>query len=273
MGLESDTAVADEIEVLESEQAEQNQATETPPEEAEQIEISIGGESPAQTEEEEKPHIRDLRERYKGSTRRVRELEEQLAKTTKPETPEVGAKPTLESCGYDEDKFEKDLDAWKERARAVAEVQRKKDEAKQADADAFAKRVETYQAAAKALKVPDFAVAEEEVKLKLNATQQGIILHVADKPEHLVYALGKSPKEADRLAAIKDPAKYAYELGKLESKMTVTKRTAPAPETKVVGSAARVSEDKELARLEAIAEKTGNRTDVVRYKKSLKAKT
>lgn len=269
MGLKIDTAVADEVETLETEQETQTDEVQTESD-ADQVEISIGGESPAQ-EEEEKPHIRELRERYKASQKRIRDLEEKQNATIPAETPVVGAKPTLESCGYDEDKFEKDLDSWKEKTRAVAEVQRKKQEAKEAEERAFAERLTKYQEAAKALKVPDFSTAEDELKAKFSPTQQGIILHVAERPEHLVYALGKTPKEADRLASIKDPAKYAYELGKLETKMTVTKRTAPSPEAKVTGSAAKVTGDKELERLRAEADRTGNRTKVAQYMKRQRA--
>ena len=275
MGSESETAVAEEVPALEAEPLEQvDEVVETlPVDEPEQVEISIGGESPP-VEEEEKPHIRELRQRYRELQKRNRTLEDQAAKVETPAAPDVGTKPTLEGCGYDEEKFEQDFTSWQERTRTVAEVQRKKQQGEQASKDAWQAKMDQYQTAAKALKVPDFTDAEDELKARLSPTQQGLIVHVTEHPEHVAYALGKSPKEAERLAAITDPAKYAYELGKLESKMTVTPRKAPPPETKVVGSAARTSgSDKELDRLRAEADKTGNRTAVGKYLRERAAKT
>jgi hypothetical protein len=100
------------------------------------------------------------------------------------------------------------------------------------------------------------------------------VLQGADNPALVIYALGKNPKKAAELAKIEDPVKFAFAVAKLEKELKVTNRkAAPAPE-RMVSSTGRVSGavDSTLERLRAEAEKTGNYTKVLQYKRQKAAK-
>lgn len=238
-----------------------------------EVVITIEGVSPPQEEEEAKgapEWVKNLRKEHRELQRQKRELEQKLAETASANAPgavKVGEKPTLEACDFDTDLFETELTAWHERKRqadAQAAQQRKETEAAQA---AWAARVNDYQAAKTALKVPDFVDAEEVVLGTLNQTQQGIIITGADDPAKLMYAIGKSPAKAKELAAIKDPVKYAFAVAKLETQLKVTPRkAAPAPERQVRGSTGGgTGMDNQLDKLRAEADRTGDRSKVVKY--------
>jgi hypothetical protein len=123
------------------------------------------------------------------------------------------------------------------------------------------------------LPVKDFDDAEATVLADLDTVQQNLLLRAKDH-EKLVYALGKNDKERARMAAIKDYADFAIEVGRLENKLKVTPRKVPPPERRMSGSApGKAIADAELAKLEAEAARTGDRTKVAAYhrRKSLAA--
>lgn len=257
--------------------SEQQQGAEAGVEEAgesDEVVITIGDEpAPAANDEEtqQAPQwVKDLRREHREVLRQKRELEKKLAEkeaTSAPAAVQVGEKPTLESCEYDENRYETALTSWHERKRQAddqAAKQRKEQEDAQA---AWQERLTSYQTAKGALKVPDFEDAEAVVLAALNQTQHGIIVHGANDPAALTYAIGKNPAKLKELAAIKDPVKYAFAVARLETQMKVTHRkAAPAPERKVGGSAAgATSMDNTLERLRAEADRTGDRSKVTAY--------
>lgn len=126
----------------------------------------------------------------------------------------------------------------------------------------------------KKLNLEDFDTAEDAVLQSLTPIQQSIILNGANDPALMVYAIGKSKKRADELSKINDPVKFAVEIGKLETQLKVTKKTARTAPEKVVTGSTRHSggTDTTLERLRAEADKTGNRSKVVEYMRKLKAK-
>ena len=133
--------------------------------------------------------------------------------------------------------------------------------------------MEGYSKAKAELKVRDYEDAEAIAQEVFNVTQQGVILQGADNPALVIYALGKNPKKAADLAQINDPVKFAFAVAKLEKELKVTNRkAAPAPERVIQGSG-RVSGavDSTLERLRAEAEKTGNYTKVLQYKRQKQA--
>jgi hypothetical protein len=83
--------------------------------------------------------------------------------------------------------------------------------------------------------------------------------------------LGKNSKIADEIAAITDPIEFTAAIARLEGKLTVTAKTrqAPPPEQKIT-KGVYVSQDAELARLEAEADRTGDRTAINAYKRQLR---
>jgi hypothetical protein len=213
--------------------------------------------------------LRELRRANKEDKKRIRELEEKLNAVAPKEDPvTIGAKPTLEGCEYDPDVFEVQLEAWHARKRQAAEMQAEAERQVQAQQAEWQKRIDNYAKAKSELKVRDYDDAEQVAFSSLNETQQGIILQGSDSPAAIVYALGKNPKKAAEIAAIKDPIKYAFAIAKLEANMKITSRKAPAPEKPISSGGGRISGsvDSELDRLRATAEKTGDMTPVIRYK-------
>jgi hypothetical protein len=226
-------------------------------------------------EEEDAPGdstvIRRMRQELRDAKKRVSELERQSAK---PKV-EIGPKPTLEGCEYDEDRFEAELDAWKERkAQAsqheaqIEEQNRRANESWQRDVNAYAQRKAT-------LGVSDYETSETAVSAALNEVQQAVIVKAAQDPAALIYALGKSDTKLAELAKYDDPIKLAAAIARMEGAVKVMKRKK-APELdrpqRGTGSTVQLSTDEQLAKLEKEAERTGNRTKVIAFKRKLREK-
>lgn len=240
-----------------------------------EVVITIGEEAPPHDEEEKAAPawVKDLRKADREKAREIRELRQQLAaRTITQAEPTLGAKPTLEGCDFDTDRFETELTGWHERKRAVDDQTAKKQKAEDDAKKAWQTKLDGYNAAKTSLKVADFEDAEAVVLEATDVTQQGIIVSGADTPANVIYALGKNPAKLKELASIKDPVKFAFAVAKLETQLKVTPRKAPpAPEKVVRGSAAAVGvHDPKLDRLEAEADKTGDRTKLVAYKRQMK---
>lgn len=263
------------------EQVEETGAEEEPAEEGDESEgdedvIQIGNEEPPASEEEKAAPkwVKDLRERQKQLARENAELKAKLgagqpAAQGKPELP---AKPKLADFDYDEEKFEQARDAWDAKKREHDSWEANQRQAQEAQQKAAQAVHENYATAKKALKVKDYQEAEDEAVAALDVVQQGIVLKGAANPALIVYALGKNPKKLQELASIKDPVKFAVAVGKLETEVKVTKRTStkPAPETTVRGNSSTPASKATLERLEAEADRTGDRSKVIAYKRQQK---
>lgn len=247
-----------------------------------EVVITIGEEAPPHDEVEKEAApawVKDLRKADREKAREIRELKQQLAAKAAPQeaAPVLGVKPTLESVDYDTDRFETELTAWHEKKRSVeAETAKKQKEVEDQQAE-FNGKLTAYKTAAKELKVSDFADSEAVVSETFSVIQQQIMLDAVSTPAaqaQLVSVLGKNEDRLKQLASIKNPIKFAIALSDLEKQLKVTNRKAPPPPEKVLrGSAAAVGvNDPKLARLEAAADKSGDRTELVAYKKALKAK-
>lgn len=262
-------------EVAQPEQTE-HEAPETEAKtETDEVVVTIG-DAPAPEDEAPAPTwVKELRERHKETSRRNRELEAELAALKGANKPveQLGAKPTLEGCDYDTEKFEAELASWHERRIAVEAEKRKAEEQRQAEERAWAARKQTYAERKQALKVSDYDDAEQAFTEVANTVQQGIVLKVAENPAVLVYALGKNPAKAKELTAIKDPVEFTAALVKLEAQLKVTPRKAPPlPEKRHAGSAPGSGVDQTLDRLRAEAERTGDLSKVLAYKKQMRGK-
>ena len=241
---------------------------------AEEVVVTIKGESPAPEEEEKQAPewVKNLRKSYRELQREKRELEEKLkmvlpAPEHNPVDP--GKKPTLEACDYDSDKFENELADWFERRRQADEAVAKQRTKQQAEQESWQKKLEGYNQSKSGLKVSDFQDAEETVLESLSVTQQGIILQGAQNPAVMVYALGKNPKKAKELAEITDPVQFAFAVAKLETQLSVTRRNLPPPEKRIVSNSGSGSSSVQLERLREEAARTGDYTKVMAFKKQL----
>lgn len=205
-------------------------------------------------------------ERAKAELERVRQSQAPKVETVK--------KPTMEECGFDEDTYAERMAAYVEAlAKVKAEDAKAKaqEEAAKADYDA---RFATYTEAKAKLPPSDFGAAEEAVKASLSVQQQAIIVRNAANPAQVIFALGRSPKALAALAAEKDFDRFAYKLAQTEGKITVTTKPKPQAETVLRGGAAGaggMSLSKQLELAEREAERTGDRTQVQRIKREMKA--
>lgn len=239
-----------------------------------EVVVTIGEEPPASQEEEvvKAPEwVRELRKSSREKDRKIRELEEKLNATTGAETKPapLGKKPTLEDHDYDADKFEAALADWYDRKRK-ADEEAARVEAEQKEAQkAWQAKLDAYGKAKTELKVKDFDDAEAVAQETFSVTQQGIILQGAENPALLIYALGKNPKKLKELASTNDPVKFAFAVAKLETQLKVTNRKAVPPPEKTVRGTGPVSGtvDSQLERLRADAERTGDYSKVMAYKR------
>lgn len=232
--------------------------------------VTIGEEAPPQEEEKPAPEwVRELRKSHRELQKRNRELEAKLTQDQAPKTPEIGKKPTLEDFDYDAEKFENSLAQWFERKRQADEQAAKVQADIEKQQQEWQAKLQGYGKAKAELKVKDYDDAEGIVQESFNTTQQGVILQGADNPALLVYALGKNPKKAKELASISDPVKFAFAIAKLETQLKVTNRKAAPPPEKTVQGTGRVSGavDSTLDRLRADAEKSGDYSKVMAYKR------
>jgi hypothetical protein len=235
--------------------------------------VSIGGEQTEEKEEANPPApkwVKDLRKSHRELQRENRELNAKLTTGEKgPVKAEpLAKKPTLEELDYDAEKYEEALSDWFEKKRSFDLEAQKAKHAEKEQENAWNERLEGYRKAKGALKVRDFEEAEALVEEHLSTQQQGIILHGSEKPELLVYALGKNPKKAKELAAITDPLKFAFAVAKLEKDLKVTTRKPSTQPEKSVSGTGKVSGsvDSALERLRAEADKTGDYSKVIAYK-------
>jgi hypothetical protein len=280
-------AESSEEEVEVEEEAEAEESSEEPAESKDEetvddddddsVIVTIGDEKPPQNKEEEAPSwVRELRKSQRELSRENRELKEKLKVHENPATKpvELGKKPTLEDHDYDTEAYERELTSWYDRKRQADEQATQAEADTEAQNKAWQNRLNQYGEAKNKLKVKDFDDAEATAFESLNPTQQGIIVQGADNSALVIYAIGKNEKKAKELASINDPVKFAFAVAKLEKDLKVTKRKAPPPpEKKVSGTApSSGSVDSTLERLRSDAEKTGNYTKVMAYKKQQRQK-
>lgn len=248
--------------------------------EDEEFVITAGDEEPKPSDDDDfsgKPApiwVKDLRKKEREARKRIKELEAQVQQVKPAEKPiEVGPKPRLADFDYDEDDFESAVEQWHERKRQVEQQQAAKQAEDEKAKQAWQTKMQSYEERRLnvASKVRDFEEVEEAAKDKLTATQQGILIHAAENPELILYHLGKNPKKAQELSEITDPIQFAFAAAKLDSQMKIqTRKPSTQPEQKPSGSAGLSGVvDQKLAQLEAKAAKTGDRTDLIKYKKSL----
>lgn len=236
----------------------------------EEVLVSIGEDAPAQDKSNVAPAwVKKLRTDNRELQKKLKALEANKA-TAK--TVELGAKPTLAGNDYDSATFEKDLESWHERKRDHDKKETEAKETEQKQAQSWQGTLDEYSAKKDSLKVSDFDEIEAIAADALSENQQGMILQGAENSAVVMYALGKNPKRLGELAEIKDPVKFAFAVAKLEVTMKVTKRKASTePEQKVSGTGqVSGSGDSKLENLRKQAEKTGDYSEVRKYKKSLK---
>ena len=149
-------------------------------------------------------------------------------------------------------------------------AQRDAEAAQRAAQEAWEAKVAAYNEAKTKLPVADYDDAEALIQDTFDTTQQGLLIKVAKDAPTLVYALGKNPKKAQELAAIKDYAEFVATAVRMEMDVKTTRKPATSPERTVsvpTGTSA-ASTDSTLERLREEAAKTGDYSKVAAYKRS-----
>jgi len=216
-----------------------------------------------------------LRKEKKEAETHARELEARLSQLQSPveQSRPILEKPTLAGCEWDPDMYEQALLNWSEIQLEQRQVQAQARQKEQAQQQEWNNTLAAYNDAKAKIPLKDFEDSEDEVAKNLNVNQQGLVIKYARDPAKLIYALGKNKTKLDELKAINDPIRFAIELNNIEVQMKVQTRKPPPPETKISAGTGRMeSTDAHLEKLRAHAEKTGNFTDVVAYKRKLSAK-
>jgi hypothetical protein len=270
-----------EVETPEEEETEvETEETSEEEEDEDDRIVSIGEpeESEEDSEEEEEHQeapgwVKKVRKVNREQEREIKRLKKQLEEKNAPPEEEIklGDKPTLESSGFDDKKFEKDLLEWHELRKKVEAKKAKEQKIVEEQNKAWQNKQKQYVSLKEKHNFKDFSDAESVVADTLDVKQQGILVQGADDPALLVYALGKNPKKLEELASINDPVVLAFKLAKLEAQLKVTSKKAPAPEKRVSGgktSSGRA--DKTLEKLREKANKSGDFTELNRYKKKLR---
>jgi hypothetical protein len=218
--------------------------------------------------------VADLRKSHKEIMREKRELQRELeeirSKLPQP-APTLTAKPTLDQYDYDETRFSEAYDNWMEQKAKLDAADRAKLDAQRKEQEEVENFKKSYAARKESLGVADFEEAESEVGSILNQTQAGLLMRGADDPAVLVYALSKSPARLIELSKIADPVKFTVAVAKLEISLATKKTTRPAPEARVTAERGTGfnATSSQLDKLRAEAERTGDYSKVVAYKKQM----
>ena len=268
---ETNTGVADDAETIES--ASTTEAGEEA--QPQGIVVTIGDTPPAEDDPAlNNPNFKQLRESYRKKSEENRELKRRLDAVAGVKA-EVRAEPTLEGCDYDPEKFKAEMRAYvTEQAQADAKKQAAL-EAQAKVAATFHQRLAAYAKEKEAFKAraPDFDEAEADIKENLSVMKQNIIVDMAKDIPLVIYALHKNQAKLKELAELPDH-KFVWHLAQMETQLKVSNRgERPQAEERVEGVRhAGNTSDLHLARLEKEFERTGDRSKIVAYKKSLKEK-
>lgn len=251
--------------------ADHGEQNDQPPED-EHDEITFG-DTAVSAGEEESEGVRNLRKRLREREQELKQLRGTQA------APDIGEKPTLESCDYDDDRYERELIDWRDRKRKAddeAEQQQALAQSVEEDVQASQRAYETQRAS---LKVPGFDAADDAVTealppLFLNAVN----VAAGPKAAALRFYLGTHADELDKLKAL-DPRKVTDLIrlsglvGQMAEKINVQRRkptTTPEQQHRGQSGAGGGAGDTKLARLEREADKTNDRTALIAYKRQLR---
>ena len=254
---ENNTANNDEVVTGDSAEVKPDQSVE----QEQDYSLQIGDEEISLTDDDDSIEgqpapqwVKDLRKGFKDTQKENRELKRQLEEITAKQTQEpvvnhndeMPQKPTLESCDWSEEAYEKALTDWYEKKSRADQSKKAKEKELLDYKEKILKRLEDHKQRASKLPVKDYAEMEEIVTNEVPIIHQEILLRAADEGTELIaYALGKNKELRQRLTAEKDPIRAAFLLGQLSQKVKLAPKPkkAPKPEPEVKGGAGSVTTD------------------------------
>lgn len=223
--------------------------------------------------------VANLRKTNRENRKRIKDLEAKLQKVeggTSSVQP-AGSEPTPEDYYDNPKEYGVAYKAWFARKQAEkAEQDKQAQKAKEVET-AWSMAVTRHTENKSKLARPDMEEKETLVSEFLDPAQQGMIIQGASDSARLIHYLGSNIDMLDSLSQISDPVTFAFTVGRLEAGiMKSSKQPTPArkpPEKSVRGGGASlVTSDKKLEMLRAKASKTGDFTEVIRYKRSLRSR-
>lgn len=206
--------------------------------------------------------VKKVREENRELKRQQREWQQQQGQSQQQGLRE---KPTLDAHDYDSDAYEQDYAQWlTEKTQHDAQVQAETAKYQKYD-DSYKQSVDAVRA-----KVANYDEIEQSIVDTLPVQRQAMIKMMVDNPARMVVALGNSPSKLQALSEL-DDMQFAKQIVLMEANMSNVKRNPNKPKPKshnLEGSAG--GGDAQLAKLEAEAEKTGDRSAIVAYRKKMR---
>ena len=178
-------------------------------------------------------------------------------------------KPTLDAHEYDSDAYEQDYAAW-------LNEKSQHDARQKAEQEKYQHYDERYKSSVDAVraKVADYDEIEQSIVETVPPQRQALIKMLVDDPARMVVALGKSPAQLEKLLGL-DDIQFAKQIVLMEQQMSSKTKSRnpnkPKPKTHELEGAAGGT-DAKLAKLEADAERTNDRTALIAYRKQMKNK-
>ncbi len=249
--------------------------------EDEQEEDGDGGETDIHFSDEEQGEepelVKKLRSELRERDRKLAQYRRAPAVVDDDPEPVVPEEPSEDDAGWDFDKFREAMRAREKAVLAHADWKARqavRDNARTAAANEQAKRVEQQK---NALGIKDYDTRSQTVREILSEPHLAVLINGAKDPARLIAALGAPAAGANLslLAAEENLARFAFLAGDMERKIKVTKKSAPAPESQVRGATASLISggvDKHLERLEKEADRTGDRSKVIQYRREQREK-
>lgn len=231
--------------------------------EDEEVVISFDGdgedEEEAKLDEKGKSILAKVRQREREAQKELRALKKQLSEVAPKEEEKIPPRPTLESVGFDREKYDTALLEWHEKNRAAEDRKKAREEEEAKALEAHQARVNAHRQKAESLKLPDYQETEDQVVATLKEPwQQQAILDLFENSPEVFYALGKSPKRLEALAGEKNIFKFSVALAELGRAVKVERRKPVQTERRVRSGKPPVSSAENLDALKRKAQRTGD---------------
>lgn len=238
--------------------------------------------------------IRNLRaqeRRLRAERKQLQAENERLKAERQPQATDTAEKePTKPMKPFDEanpnygdtELYDRQLEEYYAAKSAYDAKQREKQQREQQERAKVQDEIKAYRDAYDkiAARRSDAIDAEKMAADTLSNEQQAAIFTAAETPAmaaQLIYQLGlgllNGNKNAEQIVALDGPniGKFVKRIGQLELQImnAPKKQPVPAPEKTVKASTAVLSPEAHLAKLEAEAAKTGDRSAIIRYRKQM----
>jgi hypothetical protein len=219
---------------------------------------------------------KEARQKLREVEARAAQMAAELAARSETESADAdpGPMPSLKDSDWDEAEHAKALLQWGEKKRSHDSTLVARRKAAEAEAKEWEATQAAYHDKRKAYleSHPDrLEEGENFVKASFSPVQRAAMVDVLKDAPLMCIALAKNPDRAKSLANIQSMPRFVAELARMEAGM-VKKTPATQPEKKVSSGAPVADNDKTLARLEAEADKSGNRSKIVAYKREQRLK-